>query len=63
VARWGRRNLLSDDVPRDLGVPRDQLALQRQREAEYFSNRVGPGRMAAELAVEAERPEVGEPSA
>ncbi|HEX7491559.1 MAG TPA: PHP-associated domain-containing protein [Candidatus Limnocylindrales bacterium] len=39
VGRWGRRNLLSHDTPRDLGVPQDQLALHRQREAEYMASR------------------------
>jgi predicted metal-dependent phosphoesterase TrpH len=39
AVRWGRRNLLRDDSPRDLGVPPDQLALQRQRAAEYVAGR------------------------
>jgi hypothetical protein len=30
VVRWGRRNLLRDDTPRDLGVPADQLRLQHE---------------------------------
>ena len=44
VSRWGRRTLLHDDLPRDLGVPQDQLALHRQREAEYLAARGGSGR-------------------
>ena len=59
VARWGRRNLLRDDAPRDLGVPHDQLALQRQLESEYLSGR---GR-ARHMAESAERQEAEEPSA
>jgi predicted metal-dependent phosphoesterase TrpH len=59
TARWGRRNLLRDDVPRDLGVPSDQLHMQRQREAEYLSGR-GQARHMAEAA---ERREFEEPSA
>jgi predicted metal-dependent phosphoesterase TrpH len=39
VGRWGRRNILRDDAPRDLGVPPDQLELHRRREAEYLSAR------------------------
>jgi predicted metal-dependent phosphoesterase TrpH len=41
VRRWGSRTILGNDLPRDLGVPRDQLALQRQREHEYLT---GEGR-------------------
>jgi hypothetical protein len=41
VSRWGRRNLLSQETPRDLGVPQDQLALHRQREAAYLAGRKG----------------------
>jgi predicted metal-dependent phosphoesterase TrpH len=41
VSRWGRRAVLGQDVPRDLGVPYDQLALHRQREAEYLAARRG----------------------
>ncbi|MGA2662279.1 MAG: PHP-associated domain-containing protein [Verrucomicrobiota bacterium] len=59
VARWGRRNLLRDDSPRDLGVPHDELALQRQLEAEYLSSR---GR-ARHMAESAEQREAEEPSA
>ncbi len=39
VSRWGRRNLLRDDAPRDLGVPADQLELQRERERRYLLER------------------------
>jgi predicted metal-dependent phosphoesterase TrpH len=39
VSRWGRRNLLRDDTPRDLGVPTDQLELQRERERRYLLER------------------------
>ena len=57
VARWGRRNLLSADVPRDLGVPGDQLALQRQREAEYLAARGSTPRLAMDAGpCEAEEP-------
>ena len=31
VYRWGRRNLLRDGTPRDLGVPSEQLRLERER--------------------------------
>ncbi len=47
VTRWGRRNILKDDLPRDLGVPIDQLALQRRREEEYLSERDGVSRRLA----------------
>jgi predicted metal-dependent phosphoesterase TrpH len=56
VTRWGRRNLLRDDLPRDLGVPHEQLALQRQREEEYFSGRGGPHQAARVDNFEAEEP-------
>jgi len=59
VARWGRRNLLRDDAPRDLGVPHDELVLQRQIEAEYLSSR---GRT-RQMAESADRSEAEEPSA
>ena len=59
VARWGRRNLLRDDSPRDLGVPHDELALQRQLEAEHLWSR---GR-ARHMAESAEQREAEEPSA
>jgi predicted metal-dependent phosphoesterase TrpH len=39
VSRWGRRSLLRDDAPRDLGVPADQLELQRERELRYLLER------------------------
>ena len=58
VTRWGRRNILGDDLPRDLGVAHDQLALQRRREEEYFSRRGGHHQAAG-----AESPEAEEPSA
>jgi predicted metal-dependent phosphoesterase TrpH len=32
VYRWGRRNLLRDGTPRDLGVPQDRLRFQVERE-------------------------------
>jgi predicted metal-dependent phosphoesterase TrpH len=41
VSRWGRRNLLSHDTPRDLGVSQEQLALHMQRETEYLAGRKG----------------------
>jgi predicted metal-dependent phosphoesterase TrpH len=48
VKRWGSRTILGNDVTRDLGVPADQLALQRQREQEYLSRqgRTRPARPA-----------------
>lgn len=55
VTRWGRRNLLRDDLPRDLGVPHDQLTLQRQREEEYLARRGFPHRARADN-LEAEEP-------
>jgi len=39
VSRWGRRNLLGHDLPRDLGVPPDQLELHERREEEYLAAR------------------------
>jgi predicted metal-dependent phosphoesterase TrpH len=62
VARWGRRNLLKDDAPRDLGVPLEQLARQRQLEAEYLSYREG-SRLGAEHADRSDRREPEGPSA
>lgn len=55
VTRWGRRNLLRDDLPRDLGVPHDQLTLQRQREEEYLARRGVPHQARADN-LEAEEP-------
>lgn len=57
VSRWGRRNLLRDDAPRDLGVPPDQLEQQYERERLYLAEReerrraAGSG-SAAEAAVD-----------
>ena len=60
VSRWGRRTILRDGTPRDLGVPTDQLELQRQRETEYLSS----GRSRARDAIaSAERRELEEPPA
>jgi predicted metal-dependent phosphoesterase TrpH len=56
VTRWGRRNILKDDLPRDLGVPFDQLALQRQQEAEYLAGRGGARQLTAPEPFEAEGP-------
>jgi predicted metal-dependent phosphoesterase TrpH len=39
VSRWGRRYLLHDDAPRDLGVPPEQLAAQRECEQRYHAER------------------------
>jgi hypothetical protein len=39
VTRWGRRSLLHDDLPRDLGVPREELARQREIERLYLAER------------------------
>jgi predicted metal-dependent phosphoesterase TrpH len=65
VSRWGRRNLLSHETPRDLGVPHDQLALHRQREEEYLAARsAGSARSARPSGRRgADRPGAGEPSA
>jgi hypothetical protein len=69
VARWGRRNFLRDDTPRDLGVPHDQLEIQRRLEAEYLAARGSGGSagaargFAAEMAQAAERRETEEPPA
>lgn len=63
TARWGRRNILRDEAPRDLGVPLDQLALQRQRESEYLANRGQARQLAEEMADDAECHEAEEPSA
>ena len=46
ASRWGRRNLLRDDAPRDLGVPPDELEQQRERERLYLAER-GERRRAA----------------
>jgi predicted metal-dependent phosphoesterase TrpH len=59
VSRWGRRTVLGADAPRDLGVPPDQLALQRRREAEYLSGRDAARRSARD----SEHREAEEPSA
>ena len=53
VSRWGGRTVLRHDWPRDLGVPPDQLALHRQREAEYLASR-DRARVASD-----ERPDAG----
>ena len=57
VARWGRRNFLRDGTPRDLGVPVEQLELQRRRETEYLSTRgaraAGPAEAAAKTLEDA----------
>jgi hypothetical protein len=39
ISRWGRRNFLRDGTARDLGVPCEQLELQREREACYRAER------------------------
>jgi hypothetical protein len=59
VLRWGRRNLLRDGTPRDLGVPTDQLRLQQEREADDQAGRY----RARERAPAAERREAEEPPA
>jgi predicted metal-dependent phosphoesterase TrpH len=60
VVRWGRRNLLRDDTPRDLGVPTDQLRIQRDRDADEDVN----GRAHARtMAADAEQREAEEPPA
>ena len=59
VSRWGRRNLLHDDAPRDLGVPADQLELQRERERCYLlereARRLAEGSTALSTERESER--------
>jgi predicted metal-dependent phosphoesterase TrpH len=42
VARWSRRNFLGHDLPRDLGVPAEQLEHQARLEAERSARRT-PG--------------------
>jgi len=39
VSRWARRSLLRDDAPRDLGVPPEELAKQRESERAYWAER------------------------
>jgi predicted metal-dependent phosphoesterase TrpH len=39
VSRWARRNLMRDDAPRDLGVPPEELARQRELEHAYWAER------------------------
>ncbi|MGD0861820.1 MAG: PHP-associated domain-containing protein [Candidatus Limnocylindrales bacterium] len=39
VSRWGRRYLLRKEAPRDLGVPPEQLARQREGERRYLLER------------------------
>ena len=39
ISRWGRRNFLRDGTARDLGVPCEQLELQREREECYHAER------------------------
>jgi predicted metal-dependent phosphoesterase TrpH len=46
VVRWGRRNLLRDGTPRDLGVPLEQLDIQRENES--LIRGAGAGRREAE---------------
>jgi predicted metal-dependent phosphoesterase TrpH len=50
IARWGRRTLLRDGTPRDLGVPAEQLRLQREHDARRLAGASG-------------RQEAGEPPA
>jgi predicted metal-dependent phosphoesterase TrpH len=67
VSRWGRRYLLRDGTPRDLGVPEEQLELQREREARYLAEREersrGRGERHRRLAEAAGRREAEEPPA
>lgn len=60
VSRWGRRVVLRDGTQRDLGVPVDQLELQRRREDEYLASDRGQARR---MADDAERREAQEPPA
>jgi predicted metal-dependent phosphoesterase TrpH len=62
VARWGRRNVLRDGTPRDLGVPHEQLHVQAAQEAEYIARR-GGAHGAAHETVHTERHGAGEPTA
>jgi predicted metal-dependent phosphoesterase TrpH len=57
VSRWGGRTVLRHDRPRDLGVPPDQLALHRRREAEYLASRDRAGVSAGERPAAGERPD------
>ena len=54
VRRWGSRTILGNDLPRDLGVPGDQLAVQRQREQEYVSRQ---GRARSAIPADSREPE------
>jgi hypothetical protein len=54
VRRWGSRTILGNDLPRDLGVPGDQLAVQRQREQEYLSRQ---GRARSAIPADSREPE------
>jgi len=56
VSRWGRRTILRGDVPRDLGVPEDQLEQHRRREAEYLASRGATRPSAARPSAEFEEP-------
>ncbi|MGZ6266744.1 MAG: PHP-associated domain-containing protein [Candidatus Limnocylindrales bacterium] len=58
VYRWGRRNLLRDGTPRDLGVPVDQLRLQREGEPDATARQ-----RARNMAAAAERRGAEEPPA
>ena len=55
VSRWGRRNLLRDDTQRDLGVPADQLELQRELERRYLLEREARRRAAGLTEREGQR--------
>ena len=59
VARWGRRNLLRDGTPRDLGVPLDRLQLQGELE----DGSPEAGVRTRGMAAAAGRQEAGEPPA
>jgi hypothetical protein len=47
VARWGRRNVLRDGTPRDLGVPQEELRRQAEQAAEYLAGHRGQSAAAA----------------
>ena len=59
VSRWGGRTVLRYDWPRDLGVPPDQLALHRRREADYLASRDGARVASGERPAADERPDAG----
>jgi predicted metal-dependent phosphoesterase TrpH len=56
VVRWGRRHVLRDGTPRDLGVPPDQLLIQHQDDERGTGARLRAQRMATSDGREAQEP-------